>query len=81
MENNGDFIFTCAYKEKAMETINGSEGWDDLLGFKNWVGRQMNCEDGKRVYLKCTAVEKMFILEHMQEFQSIFFSSFLLLQT
>lgn len=86
METSGDFIFTCAYKEKAMETINGSEAWDDLLGFNNGVGGQMNCQDGKCVYLKCRAVEKMFMLENIQEIQSsflfsIFFSSFLLLQT
>lgn len=79
METSGDFIFTCTYKEKAMETINGSEAWDDLLGFNNGVGGQMNCQDGKCVYLKCRAVEKMFMLENIQEIQSSFlFSIFLL---
>lgn len=60
-----------------METINGSEAWDDLLGFNNGVGGQMNCQDGKCVYLKCRAVEKMFMLENIQEIQSFFlFSTF-----
>lgn len=61
-----------------MESINGSEAWDDLLGFNNGVGGQMNCQDGKCVYLKCRAVEKMFMLENIQEIQSLFlFSTFL----
>lgn len=63
-----------------METINGSEAWDDLLGFNNGVGGQMNCQDGKCVYLKCRAVEKMFMLENIQEIQSFFlFSTFFFL--
>lgn len=60
-----------------METINGSEAWDDLLGFNNGVGGQMNCQDGNCVYLKCRAMEKMFMLENIQEIQSFFlFSTF-----
>lgn len=60
-----------------METINGSEAWDDLLGFNNGVGGQMNCQDGKCVYLKCGAVEKMFLLENIQEIFFFYFSSLL----
>lgn len=36
----------------------------------------MNCEDGKCVYLKCTAVEKVFMQEHMQAIQSLTFFLF-----
>lgn len=68
-------------KRKRWKLLIVPGAWDDLLGFNNWVGGQMNCEDGKCVYLKCTAVEKM--LEHMQEILSprfffFFFFTFLL---
>lgn len=46
-------------KRQAVETNNGFGAWGDLLRFNNGVGGQMNCQDGKCVYLKPTVVENV----------------------
>lgn len=42
-----------------METNIGSGTLNDLLGFNNGVGGQMNCQDGNGVYLKPRVVENV----------------------
>lgn len=59
-----------------MESINGFEGWDDLLGFNNggWWADELS--RWKLCLFKVQRGGKMFILENIQESQSFFFFSY-----
>lgn len=57
-----------------MESINGFEAWDDMLGFNNggWWADELS--RWKVCLFKVQRGGKMFILENIREIQSFFFS-------